>query len=198
LKLRILFFGFVCSSSLVLAQQDPELFISIGRGFTINQLNSDPNVLWKPAPNTNVAVGYRVLPSLFLVGYFDYNSFSFQGYYRNTQSTGSYSLNSLLLGAKASITIPGKILSPYFLGLVGSSWATSAQDTVFNTNKMGELYIWHTVRGQTLTILGALGSDIAIYKGLFAFGEFRASGGFDSHVYDVLIMWRAGIGFNFY
>jgi hypothetical protein len=198
LKFRILFLGLVCLSSHLLGQQDPVACISLGRGFIINQLRSDPNVLWKPDPNTNIAVGYRLWPGLFIVGYYDYNSFSFRGSYHNLQSSGSYSLSSLLLGVKASATISGKILSPYFLGLVGRSWATSAQDTVFNTNKMGELYVWQTIRGQTLTILCALGSDFAIYKGLFAFGEFRASAGLDSHVYDILIMWRAGIGFNLY
>ena len=198
LKLRILFFALVCFSSLVLAQQDPVAFISAGRGLTINQLRNDPNVLWKPEPNTNIAVGYGLWPGLFLVGYFDHNSFSFQGYYRNAHSAGSYSLSSLLLGGKASTTISGKILSPYFLGLVGLSWATSAQDTVFGSSNLGDLAVYHTIRGKTFTILGAVGSDIAIYKGLFAFGEVRASTGLDSSVYDLLIMWRAGIGFNLF
>jgi hypothetical protein len=194
LKLQILFLVLVSFSSLVVAQQDPIAFVSAGRGLIINRGDD----VWKPQPNTNIAAGYRVWPGLLLVGYFDYNSFSFQGSYKNAQSTGSYSLSSLLIGMKASITIPGKSLSPYLLALVGPSWAISAQDTVFSTSKMGDPTVYHTIRGNTFAILGAVGADIAIYKGLFGLVEVRASEGFDTRVYDVLIMWRAGIGFNFF
>ncbi len=194
MKLSVLFFALACFSPLLLAQQDPVAFISAGRGLAINRYY-DP---WKPGANTNIAAGYRLWRGLFLVGYFDYNPFSFEGYYQNTRTTGSYSLSSLLLGAKASMTIPGKIASPYFLGLIGLSRATSTQDTTFSVSAGGELRVSRTALGETFTFLGAVGSDIAIYKGLFAFLEVRASAGLDSQIYDITLMYRAGVGFNFF
>jgi hypothetical protein len=106
-------------------------------------------------------------------------------------------MTSFFLGGKVSTTISTSILSPYIVGLLGWSRANSAEDTVF-TNHHGALRVYRVIHGDTFTILGAVGSDIAIYKGLFGFAEIRASSGLNTDIYDLLIMWRAGIGFNFY
>jgi hypothetical protein len=191
LRLRILFFGLVSFSSLVVAQQDPVAFVSAGRGFTILHPQD-----WEPEPNTSISVGYRLSRGLMLAGYIDFNSFSFQGD-EGPSSTGSSSLTSFLVGVKASAIIPASILSPYFFGAVGPSKVTSDQDTVF-THHHGFLQVFGVSRGTTVTFLGAVGSDIRIYKGFFCFGEVRASAGLNSHVYDFLIAWRAGIGYNLF
>jgi hypothetical protein len=194
LKLSVLFLALACFSSLLPAQEDPVAFICVGRGLAINSYYD----LWKPGANTSVAAGYRVWPGLFLVGCYDYTPFSFEGYYQNTRTTGSYSLISFLVGAKASMTIPGKVASPYFLGLIGVSWTTSTQDTAFSSSPAGELRVYPAALGETFTFLGAVGSDIRIYKGLFAFLEVRAGAGLDSQIYDITLMYRAGVGFNFF
>ena len=174
-----------------MSQQGPTAFIAAGRGLSLVRPE-----YWEPEPNTSISAGYRFAPRLLLTACLDFNKVTFKGD-ENPKSTGSYSLNSFLLGVKVSDSIPGSILSPYFIGAFGPSKVTSDQDTVF-THHHGSLQVYGLNRGTTITILGAVGSDIRIYKGLFCFCELRVNAGLDSKVYEFDILWRAGIGFNFY
>jgi len=191
LKLHILFFGLACSASLAMAQQDPSAFISAGRGLELM-----PPKYWEPGPNTSISGGYRIAPGFLLCGYVDFNSSSFLGD-ESPSNTGSFSLTSFFLGAKAYATIPGNRASPYFFGAVGSTKATSDQDTVY-THHHGYLLVSSVYRGTAVTFLGAVGSDIRIYKGMFCFGEIRVSARLQTVVFGLSMMGRAGIGFNFY
>ena len=63
----------------------------------------------------------------------------------------------------------------------------STRDTVFD-NYRGSLQVFDAIRGNTVSGLGAVGSDIMIYKGFFGFVEIRASGSLDSRIYDIIWM----------
>ena len=141
-------------------------------------------------------MGYQIVPGILLCGYADFNSSTFQRD-ESPSSTGSYSTTAFFLAAKTYAVIPGSKASPYFIGGVGATKATSDQDTVY-TYHHGNLEVLHVNRGTALTILGAIGSDIRVYKGLFCFGEIRASASVKSIVFGLTLMGRAGIGFNFY
>jgi hypothetical protein len=198
MKLHILLLGLVCFSALAVAQQEPLSFVAVGRGFAISQQNDNPEVFWKTETNTNVALGYRILPGVFLEGYFDHTPVSFRDYGGQNEAKSIYSLNSILLGARFPIIIPGKILSPYFEGLIGATWIKSSRDTITGETKMNGSSTYYTVHGSTFTVLGAVGVDLGIYKGFFAFGEVRASEGIDTRIYDIIIMYRVGVGFKLY
>ena len=175
------------------AQQDPQAFIAAGIGLT----GSEGQANWQLDRNANLLAGYRILPGLLAIAYFDFNSFHYQGFHNDIHSSGNYKLSSFLVGGKATVAIPGKAISPYFLGVVGISRATPAQDSVFSIRQTGTI-VSHDISGSTTTFLGAAGCDISIYKGFFVFGEIRASGGSNTHIYDILVIFRAGIGFAHY
>jgi len=183
---RILFALMMLFSSRLAAQQDPDAVISLGHGWKFTGYEG-----WKLDLNASVCAGYKLWPHGLILAYFDYNGFSLDA--------GSYTVYrrniSLLAGAKASINIPGKPVSPYFMGALGISRLTASSDTVFayiTSERTGTLYHLHS--GNTLSFLAAFGVDIAVYRNLLLLLEMRTTFGLDSNLYDVFIQYRAGIG----
>ena len=176
----------ICFSSRLAAQQDPEAFISLGRGWKFN-----PYEEWKLDLNASLCGGYRLWPHGLVLAYFDYNGFSLDAHsyivYRRKVS--------LLTGVKASMAIPGNPVSPYFMGALGFSHITASSDTVSafdNSDHTRGLY--HVSSGNTLSFLAAVGVDIAIYRRFLLILEIRTSFGLNTSLYDLLVQYRAGIG----
>ena len=184
----------ICCSARLVAQQEPTAFASAGLGFPIN--SSDP---WKIDLNASVLGGYRLGAHAMAIAYFDYNKYSFAGYYGGTLY---YMANrrtfSMLTGVKLSMMIPQKSASPYFLGALGVSNTSSSSDSVFRYTGGGKLVILNVSTGSTASFLAAVGVDIEIYRGITAFAEVRTSAGFKSEIHDILWMYRAGIGISIY
>jgi hypothetical protein len=173
-------------SSSLAAQQDSDAVISLGRGWKFTGYDG-----WKLDLNASMWVGYRLWPHGLVLAYFDYNGFSLDA--------GSYTVYrrniSLLAGVKASIAIPDKPVSPYFMGALGYSRVTASSDTVFAhiaSDHNGTLYHLHS--GNTMSFLAAFGVDIAVYRKLLLLLEMRTTFGLDSNLYDVFVQYRAGIG----
>ena len=163
--------------------------VSVAHGM---QFNSDDN--WKLDRNADLSLGYRMWPHGFAIAYVDYNRFSYDQYnyvaYRRKMS--------VLAGAKASLVIPDRPVTPYFEGALGFSNVTSSVDTVSDiVGTMGLRNIYRVNSGNTFSFLAAVGVDVEIYRGAFALLEFRTTFGSDSNLYDLLIQYRAGVGFSF-
>lgn len=194
MTLSVLLILLICCSTRLVAQQEPIAFASAGRGFPIN--SSDP---WKVDLNASVLGGYRLGAGVMVIAYFDYNGYSFADYYHDTLSySASRRTFSVLAGAKVSAIIPQNSTSPYFIGALGVSNTSSSSDSVFRYTGGGHLIVLNVSRGNTVSFLAAVGADIEIYRGITAFAEVRTSGGFKSSIYDILWMYRAGIGISIY
>jgi hypothetical protein len=129
----------------------------------------------------------------------DYTRFLFTGYYEGDLQYSAYrTAYSALTGAKLSLAIPEEPVSPYFVAALGFSSTSSNPDSIFRYTALGSLVVMHVKRGATTTVLAAAGLDIAIYRGFSIFLEARTSAGFDSSIYDVLWMYRAGVGIAIY
>jgi hypothetical protein len=174
-----------------MAQRYPLAYVSAGRGLVTMY-----SPRWAPDANTHVGAGYAIAPGFLICGYADFNSFTFQGD-EGPSSTGSYSTTAYFLGAKAYATIPGNRASPYFIGAVGTTKAMSGQDTVY-THHHGNLQVYQVSRGSALSFLGAVGSDIRVYNGLFCFAEIGVGASVRSSVFGLTLTARAGVGYNFY
>ena len=176
------------------AQVDPRAFISAGKGLYTDAAA----VLWSLDGNTNVSAGYTLGSTLMVVGNFDHDTYSFHGFHTyDFHSPGNFFMNSIYIGLKYSRPIPSRVVSPYMMGLIGVSNARPAQDTVFYTH-WPDIVVSHGVSGTTVTFSGAIGADLFIYKGSFAFVEGRISHGLNPKVYPYVMMLRAGIGMAFY
>jgi hypothetical protein len=176
----------ICCSSRLAAQQDADAFVSVGRGWKLSGYDG-----WKLDLNASACAGYRLWPHGLVLAYFDYNGFSL--------NAGNYTVYrryvSMLGAAKASIIIPDRPVSPYFMGGLGFSHVSSSSDTVFAfiaSDHNGTLY--HLQSGNTLSFLATLGFDISIYRNFLLFLEIRTTFGLKTSLYDQLVQYRTGIG----
>jgi len=191
---RAILFMLVCCSVRVAAQQDPKVFGSVGGGFSIHS-----NERWKLDLNASLWGGYRLSPSVTTIAYLDYNGYSFAGYYEGSlYYTAHRRTLSVLVGAKISMRIPEKPISPYFLGALGLSNTTSSRDSIFGYTGGGSLLVFKVNSGNTPSFLTALGADVSISRRFSLFLEIRTSFGLDSDLYDILWLYRAGIGIVIY
>jgi hypothetical protein len=179
------------SATTLYAQQDSVVSVFVGRGL----LFYGTSMIWECDRNTSISMAYRFRSDMSIIAYLDFNSFSFVGD-ESPQSGGNYSLASILVGAKRTGTVPGTALFPYFIVAVGMSWPTSPQDTVFRHHH-GYLEVYRAPKNNTITLLGSIGVDFKIYRPLYGFVELRASEGINIDIYNLSVMWRAGLGFTF-
>lgn len=182
---RALFVLIICCASHLAAQQDPEAYVSLGRGWKFNGYEE-----WKLDLNASVCAGYRLWPHGLVLAYFDYNGFSL--------NAGSYTVYrqyaSMLVGAKASMAIPDRPVSPYFMGALGFSHITASSDTVFAFGGSDHNpSLFHVGSGNTLSFLAAVGVDIAIYWNFLLLLEIRTTFGLNTSLYDALVQYRTGI-----
>lgn len=176
------------------AQQDPKVFISAGKGL----YSAAGAALWSHESNANISAGYSLTSNLMAVGNFDYDTYSFHGSHSyDSHSAGYFHMSSLFIGVKFSRPTPRRIISPYMEGYVGVSSAKPAQDSVFYLH-WPDIVVSRGVSGTTATIVGAVGVDLFIFRGFFAFAEGRMSQGLNPKVSPIVRMVRAGIGIAFY
>jgi opacity protein-like surface antigen len=183
---RALFVLIICCSSRLAAQQDPEAYVSLGRGWKFN-----PYEEWKLDLNASLCAGYRLWPHGLVLAYLDYNGFSL--------NAGSYTVYrrtvSMLAGAKASMAITDSPVSPYFMGALGFSHITSSSDTVFAFGSSEHnRSLFHVGSGNTMSFLAAVGVDVAVYRNFLLLLEIRTTFGVNTSLYDGLVQYRTGIG----
>ena len=168
------------------AQQNSDVFVCAARGWMLNR-----NGEWKLDLNASAYAGYRVDSDVLVLGYLDYNDFSL-----NAQTyTVSWKKYSGLMGVKASLPIPDGRVAPYFMGALGVSSVTASSDTVYSFGSSEHTRsLYHVGSGNTVSFLGAVGTDISIYRGVALILELRTTFGVNTSLYDLLIQYRAGLG----
>jgi hypothetical protein len=188
---RVLLVIIICCASRVAAQEDPNAFVSFGGG-VVQLVGTE---YWSLDFNASLCVGYRLWPRGLALAYVDYSGLAYVSDYRGLSYGGYRRAFSGLVGLKASIDIPQHTISPYFMGALGLSNFRSLQDTVYGTSNFGTPVKYPLKKGITPSFLAAFGVDISIYRCVFGFLELRASSGIgNTHIYDLLVVPRAGIG----